>query len=103
MTKMEEVKVEQMIRDKHLNAPRITPDDVNDAIVKDEYYNFPGSTVIICLLTLTNDFTVTGESACASPENFDEEVGRSTARDNARDKIWVLLGFALKEKLALQP
>jgi hypothetical protein len=55
-----------------------------------------------CVLTLRNDFTVTGESACASPENFDEEIGRKVARANAVQKIWPLMGYALKEKLAAQ-
>jgi hypothetical protein len=48
---------------------------------------------------LRNGFAVTGESACASPENFDAEVGRKIARENAVQKIWPLLGFALKERL----
>ena len=52
-----------------------------------------------CVLVLKNGFTVTGESACASPENFDAEVGRKIARQNAVQKIWPLLGFLLKEKL----
>lgn len=52
-----------------------------------------------CVLVLRNGFTVTGESACVSPENFDAEVGRKIARQNAVQKIWPLLGFALKERL----
>ena len=95
-------KIEKMIQDKQLTAPRITPEDITDSIVKDAYYVFPGTQTTICLLTLSNGFTVTGESACASPENFNEEIGREIARDNAKNKIWVLLGFALKEKLAME-
>ena len=53
----------------------------------------------ICILELKNGFTVTGESACASPENFDAELGRMIARANAVAKIWPLLGFSLKQKL----
>ena len=49
---------------------------------------------------LRNGFTVTGESACASPENFDAELGRKIARQNAVQKIWPLMGYALKERLA---
>ena len=52
-----------------------------------------------CVLVLRNGFTVTGESACASPENFDAELGRKIARANAVAKIWPLLGFSLKQKL----
>ncbi len=54
----------------------------------------------ICVLVLKNGFTVTGESACASPENFDAEIGRQIARQNAEQKIWPLEGYLLKEKLA---
>ncbi len=52
-----------------------------------------------CVLVLRNGFTVTGESACASPENFDAEIGRKIARENAVQKIWPLMGYALKQKL----
>ena len=52
-----------------------------------------------CVLMLRNGFMVTGESACASPENFDAEIGRRIARENAVAKIWPLLGFSLKQKL----
>lgn len=52
-----------------------------------------------CVLVLRNGFTVTGDSACASPENFDAEIGRKIARQNAVAKIWPLLGYALRSKL----
>lgn len=52
-----------------------------------------------CVLTLQNGFTVTGESACASPENFNAEIGREIARQNAVQKIWPLMGYALKQQL----
>ncbi|MBN0315192.1 hypothetical protein JTM73_33600, partial [Pseudomonas aeruginosa] len=53
-----------------------------------------------CVLVLRNGFTVTGESACASPENFDAEIGRKIARQNAVTKIWPLMGYELRSKLA---
>jgi hypothetical protein len=52
-----------------------------------------------CVLVLRNGFTVTGESACASPENFNAEIGRKIARQNAVQKIWPLMGYALKQQL----
>ncbi|QOQ83683.1 hypothetical protein INP81_07350 [Comamonas thiooxydans] len=55
-----------------------------------------------CILVLRNGFTVTGESACASPENFDAEIGRKVARQNAVQKIWPLMGYELRSKLAAQ-
>ncbi len=53
-------------------------------------------------MTLENGFTVTGESACASPENFDAEIGKKIAYDNAREKIWLLEGYLLKENLYIR-
>ena len=53
-----------------------------------------------CVLVLRNGFTVTGESACASPENFDAEIGRNIARQNAVQKIWPLMGYELRSKLS---
>ena len=53
-----------------------------------------------CVLVLRNGFTVTGESACASPENFNAEIGRRIARENAVAKIWPLLGFRLRDKIS---
>lgn len=53
-----------------------------------------------CVLVLRNGFTVTGESACASPENFDAEIGRKIARENAINKVWPLMGYELRSKLA---
>ena len=91
--------IEQEIQAKGLTAPRITPDMVDAAIVGEQYYVFPGTTLTVCCLTLSNGFAVTGESACASPENFDAELGQKIARQNARDKIWALEGYALRSKL----
>ena len=58
------------------------------------------SLLTFCVLVLRNGFTVTGESACASPENFNAEIGRKVARQNAINKVWPLMGYALKESLS---
>ena len=96
---MNEQETEQMIQDKGLNAPRLTPEQIDGVIVGENYYVFPGTTMTVCCLTLENGFSVVGESAAASPENFDEEVGMVVARRNARDKIWSLEGYLLKSRL----
>jgi hypothetical protein len=113
-----EQQIEQEIQDKGLNAPRLTPQHI-DSIIVDQYYfkasdaqwgADPNTTALIgmhkqletltfCVLILKNGFTVTGESACASPENFDAEIGKKIAYQNAREKIWLLEGYLLKEKL----
>jgi hypothetical protein len=94
--------IEQEIQDKGLTAPRITPERIEQVIVGEDYHVFPGTTLTVCCLTLANGFTVTGESACASPENFDAELGAKIARDNAKQKIWQLEGYALRNQLSAQ-
>ena len=96
----DEAQIEKEIQDKGLNAPRLNPQMIDDAIVSEQYHVFPGTTMTVCALTLRNGYIVTGESAAASPENFDKEIGRKIARDNARNKIWALEGYLLRERLA---
>ena len=119
---MNDQQIEQEIQAKGKTAPRITPADIEANIASTFYFTAAqgaekaardngsyaaGSPaeglalglLTFCVLVLRNGFTVTGESACASPENFDAELGRKIARQNAVQKIWPLLGFALKERL----
>lgn len=96
---MNDDQVEKEVQDKGLTAPRVTPGRIDSVIVGEDYYNFPGTTVTIALLRLENGYTVSGESACASPENFDAELGRKIARAQARDKIWALEGYLLRQRL----
>ena len=96
---MSEQEIEKEIQAKGLVAPRLTPDSIDDAIKYVAYHVFNGSCLTVCCLTLKNDFTVTGESACASPENFDRAIGEKIAFNNARDKVWALEGYLLKQRL----
>lgn len=80
-------------------APRVTKDDI-DAFIKSEEYLYT-RTLTVCVLTLQNGFTVTGESACADPSNYNKEIGDRLAKSNAANKIWGLLGFQLRSKLKL--
>jgi hypothetical protein len=119
--------VEQMIQAKGKTAARVTPADLKANIASEHYFTaFDGvagsayneaspdgvlrpfhfeaagslGLLTFCVLTLQNGFTVTGESACASPENFDADIGRKIARQNAEQKIWPLMGYELRTKLA---
>ena len=91
--------IEKAIQEKGLTAPRITFEHIEETIKKVDYHVFPGTQLTVCCLTLANDFTVTGESACASPENFDEDMGKEISYGNAFEKVWMLEGYLLKEKL----
>ena len=118
--------IEQEIQAKGLTAPRVTPADIEANIATEAYFTAhegiegaraahgkyqlvrhneneaegPMGRLTFCVLVLNNGFTVTGESACASPENFNAEIGRRIARENAVAKIWPLLGYELRSKLA---
>jgi hypothetical protein len=96
---MSESSIEQEIQEKGLTAPRLTPELIGAAIKGVEYHVFANSCLTVCCLTLKNGFTVTGESACASAENFDASIGQKIARESARSKIWMLEGYLLKQRL----
>lgn len=123
---MNDKAIEQEIQAKGLTAPRVTPNDIEANIASEHYFtaadgelgflsmteadpvqaylSLPKSLHLLtfCVLVLRNGFTVTGESACASPENFDAELGRKIARQNAVQKMWPLMGYALKERLSAE-
>jgi len=100
MAKLNDEQIEKEITEKGLEAPRLNPEHI-DSIIKEREFHKLTDVLTVCVLTLKNGFTVTGESACASPENYDQEIGEKIAFDNARDKIWVLEGYLLKEILFL--
>lgn len=90
--------VEEALQSKGLNAPRLTPTLIADTVTTKSFYKLT-DVLTVCVLTLRNGFTVTGESACASPENFDKEIGERIAYEQALDKIWALEGYLLKQLL----
>lgn len=108
---MNDTAIEQEIQAKCLIAPRVTPADIEANISGEYFFTADQATdgcpqfdqlrlLTFCVLVLRNGFTVTGESACASPENFDAELGRKIARQNAVAKVWPLMGYELRSKLA---
>ena len=97
MLNKQEVEVE--IQEKGLNAPRLTPELIDSTIVEEGYHHFEDTTVVVCCLRLKNGYTVVGDSACVSDKNFDLELGMKIARDNARNKIWQLEGYLLKDRM----
>lgn len=97
---MEDSAIEKEIQDKGLDAPRVTLKGIEDKVQKTMYEQITGTTVTICALVMKNGFVVIGHSAAASPENFDEELGRKIARSKAIDNLWQLEGYLLREKLS---
>jgi len=122
--------IEQIIQANGLTAPRVTPADIEANIAGEHYFTagdgYAGAMtaseefnalpddkrvlappieldlLTFCVLILRNGFTVTGESACASPENYNADLGRKIARQNAITKIWPLMGYELRSTLAAQ-
>lgn len=92
--------IEAEIVAKGKTARRVTPERIDEVIAAEAFHVFPGTTLTICMLMLRNGFIVTGESAAASAANFDAEIGRKIARDNARGKIWALEGYLLRQQLS---
>ena len=82
-----------------LTAPRVTVDRVESRIVDETYTVLPSGKVMVCELTLKNGFTVTGEAAVVSRENFNEGIGRRVSRERAKNKIWQLEGYLLQDRL----
>ena len=96
---MSEHEIEKEIQDKGLIAPRLTPADIDAAIVSESFTVLPSGKAMVCELILRNGFSVRGESACVSKENFNFEIGGKIAREDARNKVWMLEGYALQERL----
>lgn len=88
--------LDQKLKDRP--APRVTKEYIDSRIVDIDYDN-AFHTVTICNILLDNGFSVRGESACVDPENFDAEIGKKLAYDNAFRKLWPLFGFLLAESL----
>ena len=123
---MNDQQSEQEIQAKGLTAPRVTPADIEANIASEHYFTAAkgaygdgpwarGETgpfgeegrkadaldlLTFCVLVLRNGFTATGTSACASPENFDAEIGRKVARQKALEDVWMVMGYELRTKLA---
>jgi len=98
-------------------APRVTLADIEAAIRNAVFFTGDDAAAIgshqleqadwdalsvltICILVMRNGFTVIGHSACASQENYNADLGRKFAKEDAMRKVWALMGYALRDKLA---
>lgn len=111
--------IEQELQAKS-TAPRITPADIEANIASEYYFTAedgacgaedfaPGperhpslALLTFCVLVLRNGFTVTGTSAVASPQNFDADIGKRIAREDAVRQVWPMMGYELRSRLAAQ-
>jgi hypothetical protein len=92
-------------------APRVTLQSMEDKIAAE--YSFTLDKALdgcpltgnldiftVSVIVMQNGFIVLGESAPASSENFNAELGAKFARENAIRKLWGFEGYALREKLS---
>lgn len=82
------------------NHMKLNHEHIKAQILAVQFHVFPGTTMTVCCLTLSNGFNVTGESACVDPAEFDREIGAKLAYDDAERKVWQLEGYLLKDFLA---
>jgi hypothetical protein len=111
MTTITDTEIEQEIQAKGLTAPRVTLEDIEGAIVYENYYivsqapqsrhDYPDALdrLSFYILVMRNGYTVVGHSACVSHDNFDADLGRKISRQHAIDQCWALFGFSLADQL----
>lgn len=101
--------IERQIQTKGLTAPRVTAADLTANMAHVEYLKHithGGQVLRWAVITVRNGFAVTGNpSVAVSPANDDEDIGKQVALENAKNALWPLMGYQLKEQLfqATQP
>ncbi len=107
---------DELLAKANVNGPRVTVEKLAAEIEAEFYFtpmdaavglgvdshirsDSPLARLTFCVLVLKNGFTVTGQSACVSPENFRSDVGKAYAREDAERKMWQLLGFRLADRI----
>jgi len=114
---MSDESIEAQVVAKGLTAPRITKANILDLIASEHYFTAKDGAMMkvefkdcnklppslglhtFCVLVLKDGFTVSGESCVVSAANFDADIGKQAAYENAINKIWGHEGYLLKYKL----
>lgn len=64
------------------------------------YHNPPHDlTLTLCFITMKNGFSVIGKTKPADVANFDADLGKKFAYENAIRELWPLEGYLMCEKL----
>ncbi len=95
----EDEKIEKMIQERNLTAPRLSPKLIDEKIHKVYYDILSDKTTTVCSIVLVNGFKVNGMAYCASKENYNREVGEQAAYDEAKREIWKFEGYLLTQRL----
>lgn len=99
MSTQSEKALEAQIQAKGLNAPRVTPAMI-DALIKDQALIKIDDVGMLCQITLHNGFTILGKNlGSVSHENYNEDIAKQKAYEDARHQIWPFAGFMLAEDI----
>lgn len=80
--------------------PKVTQATIQDHIAEIEYiYPAMLTTMTICIIRMVNGFIVLGKSAPVSEGNFDRDIGKRFAYDDAFKQLWQLEGYLLKQRI----
>ena len=87
--------------DDQIEPMRVTSVMVSSVIHDAAYHVLPDTQITVCVITLTNGTKLLGYNyGSIDPAAQDWEQGRHAAYNMAREKIWELEGYALRERLA---
>ncbi len=78
---------------------KVTKEYIESKIKGVTFTLLPNKRTTVAQITLENGFTVEGQSACVSLENYNKELGEQIAFDNAFEKVWELEGYLLAQEL----
>lgn len=74
---------------------KLSIEDIERTIIGEQDYKLGMKTTAV-VLTLRSGFEVTGLSACVDPNNYDHNIGKKYAREDAVKKIWQLEAYVLQ-------
>lgn len=77
-----------------MNSNRVTQEDIDTLLNASETQEHVfWDKELVVSYRLPSGFTVTGRGAVIDPANFDLEIGRKVAREDAANKLWQLEGY----------
>ncbi|MGJ7605468.1 Gp49 family protein [Variovorax sp. LT1R20] len=100
--KSAEALIDAQVTTKQLPPPkdRLTPADIDGTIVDRRFHKLPDTSITICELTLRNGAKVLGHNyGSIDPTKQDWAQGEAAAFALAREKVWELEGYLLRERL----
>lgn len=86
-----------------MNKNKVTIEGIKAKIKAECYLVLPDGRTTICMLSMENGYTIKGLSACVDAANFDIDLGRKYAYEDAIRQIWPLEGYLLAQRMYENP